>query len=84
MALMYVCSVFDEKAESFMPPSFVPAPGIASRDFTDALTASDAKMAKYRSDFKLYHVAHFDTNTGEFTTVTPPRLMLNGSDIGGE
>lgn len=84
MAIMKVCSVYDEKAEAYMPPSFVPAIGLASRDFSDALTNAESKMAKYKSDFSLYHVADFDTNAGSFSTIQPPRLVMKGSDIGGE
>lgn len=81
MAIMKVCSVFDEKAEAFNPPMFVPAVGVAGRDFTNAL--EDEKLKAHKSDYKLYEVAEFDSNTGAFTSVIPPRLIMSGSDIGG-
>lgn len=83
MAILRVCSVYDSKAEAFNPPAFVPAIGIASRDFVDAFTSDDAKMSKHRDDFSLYHVADFDTSSGQFESVIPPRLIMKGADIGG-
>lgn len=82
MAIMKVCSVYDVKAEAFMPPQFVPAVGIATRDFTDAFTGEGAKMAKHKADFDLYHVADFDTGDGHFESVIPPKLVIKGSDVG--
>lgn len=82
MAILKVCSVYDAKAEAYNPPAFVPAIGIASRDFVDAFTGPEAKMAKHKDDFSLYHVADFDTNSGEFVSVIPPRLVFKGADIG--
>lgn len=81
MAVLKVCCVFDEKAEAYMNPFFVPALGIATRDFTDSMTDKGSKQAKYKSDFKLYHVAEFDTSTAAFECIQPPRLILSGSDI---
>ena len=82
MAILRVCSIYDSKAEAYMNPMFVPAIGIASRDFIDAFTSSDNKMSKHRSDFILYEVASFDTSNGSFESVVPPRLVFKGSDIG--
>lgn len=83
MAILKVCSVYDEKAEAFMNPFCVPALGVATRDFTDTMTDKESKQARYRSDFKLYHVADWNTDDASFVSVIPPRLILSGSDIGG-
>ena len=81
MATLFVCAAYDSKAESFSNPFYVPALGVATRDFTDAFTAPDSKMGKHKDDFMLYHVATFDTSTGSFESVIPPRLILKGADI---
>jgi len=83
MAILKVCSVYDSKAEAYNPPIFVPAVGLASRDFVDALTSDDSNMAKHKGDFDLYHVAEFDTDSASFDSIVPPRLILKGADIGG-
>lgn len=82
MAILRVCSVYDIKAEAYNPPAFVPAIGLASRDFVDAFTSTDSKMSKHKDDFMLYHVADFDSNSGSFESIIPPRLVFKGSDIG--
>lgn len=82
MATMKVCSVYDVKAEAFMPPMFVPAVGMASRDFVDAFGNKSEKMYTHREDFSLFEVAEFDTSTGGFVAIVPPRLIFKGSDIG--
>lgn len=84
MAILKACAVYDEKAECFMNPFFVAALGIATRDFTDSMSDKESKQAKYKSDFKLYHVADFDNVSAKFEHFQPPRLILSGSDIGGE
>lgn len=83
MAILRVCSIYDSKAEAFMSPAFVPAIGIASRDFVDAFTGPEAKMAKHKDDFILYHVADWDTASALFTPVVPPRMVMKGADVGG-
>lgn len=81
MAIMKMTSVYDSKAESFMAPSTVVAIGVASRDFTDAFTSPDSKMASHKDDFLLYHIGDFDTSTGFIEAVVPPRLVLKGADL---
>lgn len=82
MATLRACSIFDEKAESFNPPVFVPAVGLAARGFQDEMQKPES--FKHRGDFKLYHVGDFDTVSGAFESIMPPRLVLNGSDISNE
>nr|WAE43758.1 MAG: nonstructural protein [Microviridae sp.] len=82
MSIMKVCAVYDVKAEAFMPPMFVPATGLASRDFVDAFSAKDQPASKHREDFSLYEVASFDTSNAVFESIIPPRLIFKGCDIG--
>lgn len=82
MATLFLCSVYDEKAEAFHPPMAVAAPGLAVRDFTDAFSG-EAKMAKYRADFSLYEIGTFDSSSAALVAHVTPRLIMRGGDLGG-
>lgn len=83
MALMKLCSVYDEKAETFSPPFAVPALGVAERDFTQTVK-SEPKMFSVRTDYSLYYVGDWDSSDSVFSGLVPPKLLMRGSDIQGD
>lgn len=81
MAKLFVCSVYDSKAEAFMRPMFVPAKGVAIRAFLDEANreSHDNLFYKYPDDYTLYLVSEFDEASGVFENVSPPELLMQGS-----
>lgn len=53
-------TVYDEKAEVFLPPFFVPTLGIALRAFTDAINSDSHQFGKHPSDYTLFELGSFD------------------------
>ncbi len=67
MQLIY--TVHDVKAETFMPPFFVPSKGLAIRAFEDCVNSKDHHFGKHPADYTLFHLGSFDTDTGEFDLI---------------
>ena len=57
-------SVFDQKAETFMPPFCVPTKGLAIRAFEDCVNSDTHHFGQHPSDYTLFQVESFDTDTG--------------------
>lgn len=64
MQLMF--TVHDQKAETFMPPFFVPSKGLAIRAFEDCINSDDHHFGKHPADYTLFFLGSFDTDNGEF------------------
>ena len=78
-----VCSVWDEKLEDFNAPITFESVGSAIRAFSDEVrrTGDNNVLRDHPEDFKLYHIADFDSEVHPmFVSVTPPRLLILGVD----
>ena len=53
-------TIYDEKAEVFLPPFFVPTIGIATRAFKDSINSDDHTFGKHPSDYTLFQLGSFD------------------------
>lgn len=58
-------SVYDTKAEAYLPPFFLPTVGMALRAFKDCATSKDHQFGKNPDDYVLYEIGHFDDHTGQ-------------------
>lgn len=74
-----VYSVRDVKT-GFMTPTIDQNDDAAARNFYHAVTHSDGILFTYASDFSLYHLADFDTDTGSVSPLLLPTLIAQGSD----
>jgi len=61
-----IFTVYDSKAETFMPPFFVPSKGLAIRAFEDCINSNEHHFGKHPADYTLFSLGSFDTDTGEF------------------
>ena len=61
-----IFTVYDTKAETYMPPFFVPSKGLAIRAFEDCINSQDHHFGKHPADYTLFSLGHFDTDHGEF------------------
>lgn len=65
MMIHYLYTVHDSKAETFMPPFFVPSRGLAIRAFEDCINSDEHQFGKHPADYTLFEIGKFDTDTGE-------------------
>lgn len=68
-------SIFDKKAEAFMPPFFFTADGQATRAFSDMANDKSHMVGRHPEDFELYVCAGFDDGTGVFDGVAVVKLV---------
>jgi len=61
-----IYTVHDSKAETFMPPFFVPSKGLAIRAFEDCINSDDHHFGKHPGDYTLFDLGTFDTDNAEF------------------
>lgn len=61
-----VFSIYDEKAEAFLPPFILPKTEMAQRVFGDCINSADHQFSKHPSDYTLFHMGNFDDEKGEF------------------
>lgn len=77
-----VCSVRDAKAEIFGQPIFTGKIGTVARSFADEVNrnAADNPYFRHPSDYTLYQLGTFNDETGQFTNLETPRLILIGNE----
>lgn len=60
---LHIFSVFDEKAEAYITPFFLPTIAMALRTFTDCAIDPEHQFGRHPADYTLYHVGTFDQDT---------------------
>lgn len=73
-------TVYDEKADAFLPPFFVPTHGLALRAFKDCVNSKDHQFGKHPADYSLFYLGDWDDDTCEFTIV-PRKALGNGVEF---
>lgn len=64
---MFCFSVFDKKSQSFATPFFCVNHEVAMRSFVDLCRDERTLVAQHPSDFDLYCLGEFNSETGAFT-----------------
>lgn len=77
-----VFSVYDIKAECYLPPFTFPAVGQGIRLFTDICSDSNHPVGKHKSDYRLYRIGEFDDNSGDIVSAIPT-VLCTGDEVGG-
>ena len=60
-----IFTVYDSKAEAYLPPMFLHTKGLAIRSFTAAVNNSGHDFNKYAADFTLMEIGEWDDNSGK-------------------
>ena len=79
-----VYSVFDDKADFFLPPFFQTTEGQARRVFSDAVKQKDHPFALNPHDFHLYHLGEYDDMVGMITSLDKPKLLVSAKEIANQ
>jgi len=67
-------TIYDEKAEVFLPPFFVPTIGLATRAFADCINGDGHQFAKHPQDYTLFQLGHFDDHSAEMVAADKKSL----------
>lgn len=77
---LQVFSIFDEKAQVYKAPMFIPHKGEALRTFSDITKNQETLIAKHPEDYKLYLLGTFDDNSGKMEPLAEPEFLINATD----
>lgn len=64
--MLKMFTVYDSKAEAYLPPFYSKSKGEALRSFTDAVNDPQSQLNKHPEDYTLFEVGDFDENLGGF------------------
>lgn len=78
MSSRFIYSVYDRKAQYYLPTFEARSNPEALRMFTQAVVTSESDVSKYPADFDLVALGAVDTNTGRLTSMAMPELLING------
>lgn len=73
----HVFSIYDAKAESYLPPFTTHTYGIAERMFTDMVNTPEHQFNRHPEDYTLFAIGSYDDQTAHMTSteLTP---IING------
>lgn len=67
-------SVYDSKAEAYLPPFFASTKGVALRRFITSVNDPDHQFAIYPGDYTLFEIGEYDDQTGQVVSCNPISL----------
>lgn len=79
--ILYLFSVYDDKAAAFAPPFLERAEGAALRGFMNACNDEKSSLFQSSADYSLFIVGNFDDTTGVLTPISPPRVLARASEM---
>ena len=77
--LFKIFSSYDEKAEAFLPPFYLPKTEAAKRHFADAINNPETQLYLHPGDYSLYCLGIFDDESGEIQY--DKKILGNGIDF---
>lgn len=78
MQKVHIYSIFDRKAEYYLPIFQHRSDTDAIRDFTQVVMASETQISQYPADFDLVRIGLLQLETGLIQAVHPSALVING------
>lgn len=69
-------SVYDQKADAYLPPWIMPRVSMAQRVFGDCVNSSDHQFSHHPEDYTLFHLGDWDDETGEFRSLPSGKRSL--------
>ncbi len=61
-----IFSVFDSKADAYLPPFFAPTTAVGVRTFAAAANAEAHQFRMFAGDYTLFELGEFDERKGSF------------------
>lgn len=77
-----IFAVRDQATDQFGNPMFLVSAGQAHRSFADEVNRDDAQnqLNRHPTDFALWELGTYDTDTGLFDT-HPPKQLITAKDV---
>ena len=74
-----IFSVYDNKAEAFLPPFVLPKHEMAIRTFADSINNPETQLFLHPADYTLFSLGTFDDELGKITY--EKRSLHNGVEL---
>lgn len=74
-------TVYDSKAEAYLPPFYMQSTGLAMRSFEDTVKDQDHHFAKHPEDYTLFEVGTFDDQTCTIETHKTPISLAKAIEL---
>lgn len=62
--ILQIFSIFDQAAQAYLPPFFLPSKGLAIRGFSDTCNDPNSNINRHPADFTLFQIGTYDDATG--------------------
>lgn len=76
-----IFSVYDSKAEAYLPPFFLHTTGMAQRIFSDCANDPEHPWGKNPADYTLFKLGSFNDATAHITLEKSPHAICNGMEV---
>jgi hypothetical protein len=76
--IYYVFSVYDDKAEAFLPPFVLPKEAQALRVFSDCVNSNDHQFGQHPADYTLFRFGTWNDEDGQFLLERAQHSLGNG------
>lgn len=70
--ILKVFSIYDEKAEAYMQPFFLPKTGMAIRTITNCVNDPKHQFCAHPADYTLFLLGEFDDSSGQYHEMKKP------------
>lgn len=74
-------TIFDDKAEAYLPPFVLPGKGMAMRIFGDCVNSKDHQFGVHPEDYTLFDIGSFDDKTGIVGDLEGRCVCANGLEV---
>ncbi|QCQ85005.1 nonstructural protein [Blackfly microvirus SF02] len=74
---LHAYTIYDRKGECYHPPFFTAQDGLALRTVSDLVNDPNTSLGRHPNDYVLYCCGSYDDNTGEFTSTSPLRHVMD-------
>lgn len=78
MAMYEVFSVYDSKAEAYLPPFILPKIAQAKRIFEQCVNSPEHQFGAAPADYTLFRLGNFDDANGQFLLARATESLGNG------
>lgn len=76
-----VFAVFDNKAEAYLTPFFLPTVGMAVRVFSDCVNSDSHQFGSHPEDYTLFRLGVWDDVTCTFEKLEAKQALHNGLEV---
>lgn len=73
-------SIFDQAAETYSPPFFMPTKGLAIRRFSETAVDKTTQIGMHPMDFTLFIIGEYNDQNGEFSANPTPIAVIKASE----